>query len=143
MRNQLHRVIGCGSILALRYWIRQYTVLRCWMQQYTTPRCQMRQYTAPRCQMRQYTCTALLDAVVYCTALLDAVVNLQTGKVIVRRPVGLRPPRPRALILNLNVATKDKPLSRKSQQNSIYGLVSTQKYLVRLNIRRGTEFSLL
>ena len=41
-------------------------------------------------------------------------VNLQTGKVTVRRPVGLRPPGPRALTSNLNVATKDKPLSRKS-----------------------------
>ena len=41
-------------------------------------------------------------------------VNLQTGKVTVRRLSGLRPPRPRALRPNLNVATKDKPLSRKS-----------------------------
>ena len=41
-------------------------------------------------------------------------VNLQTGKVTVRPPSGLRPRGPRALILNLNVATKDKPLSRKS-----------------------------
>jgi hypothetical protein len=44
----------------------------------------------------------------------NAEVNLQTGKVIVRRLSGLRPPRPRALRPNLNVATKDKPLSRKS-----------------------------
>jgi hypothetical protein len=41
-------------------------------------------------------------------------VNLQTGKVIVRPPSGLRPPGPHALRSNLNVATKDKPLSRKS-----------------------------
>jgi len=41
-------------------------------------------------------------------------VNLQTGKVTVRPLSGLRPPGPRALRPNLNVATKDKPLSRKS-----------------------------
>jgi hypothetical protein len=48
------------------------------------------------------------------TRLRGVEVNLQTGKVTVRRPSGLRPPRPRALRANLNVATKDKPLSRKS-----------------------------